>query len=112
MHILSIRHLQLPGLDSIPEIQQKLDSFWLNSQYQKSLQITREHATSWVKKMYKAYIFLLTLIHNEGTQHLQQLLIEKEALQHMKNATLQRLKTPPDQTSRKKRASNQTTRGI
>ena len=54
-----------------------MDSFWFNSKYQKSLQITRDHANVWVEKMYKAYINLLTLIHNEGTQHIQQLLNEK-----------------------------------
>lgn len=89
--ILSIRHLQLPELDSIPEIQQKMDSFWFNSKYQKSLQITRYHANVWVKKMYKAYINLLTLIYNEGTQHIQRLLNKHDALLQMKNEALQRL---------------------
>jgi hypothetical protein len=89
--ILSIRDLQLPELDSIPEIQQKMDSFWFNNKYQKSLQMTRDHATVWVEKMYSTFINLLSFIHNEGTQHIQQLLIEKEALQQTKNATLLRL---------------------
>ena len=92
LQILSIKHLQIPGLDSIPEIHPKIDTFWFNSQYQKSLQITREYAASWVEKMHKAYLTQLTFTHDEGTQHLQQLLIDKETLQQMKDATLQRLK--------------------
>ena len=91
LHLLSIRHLQLPELDSIPEIQQKMDSFWFKGKYQKSLQITRDHANVWVENMYKDYINLLTLIHNEGTQHIQQLLNEKDALKQMTDATLQML---------------------
>ena len=91
LHLLSIRHLQLPELDSIPEIQQKMDSFWFKSKYQKSLQITRDHANVWVENMYKDYINLLTLIHNEGTQHIQQLLNEKDVLKQMTDATLQML---------------------
>ena len=50
LHLLSIRHLQLPELDSIPEIQQKMDSFWFKSKYQKSLQITRDHANGLGRK--------------------------------------------------------------
>ena len=89
--ILAIGDLQLPEIDSIPEIQQKIDTFWFNSRYQKSLHITREHATDWVEKMYKAYMNQLFFIHNEGTQHLEQLLNEKESLLQMKDATLLRL---------------------
>ena len=89
--ILSIRHLQLPELDSIPEIKQKMDSFWFNSQYQKSLQITRDHAYDWVEKMYKTYINLLTSVQIEGTQYIEQLLNKQDALLQMKNETIQRL---------------------
>ena len=68
-----------------------MDSFWFKSKYQKSLEITRDHANVWVENMYKDYINLLTLIHNQGTQHIQQLLNEKDALKQMKDTTLQRL---------------------
>jgi hypothetical protein len=89
--MIDINNLQLPDLDYIPKIQQKIDSFWLNSSYEKSLYTLRGHASDWVVKMFEAYMNLLTTIINKTTEQFHLLLEEKESLKRLKEETIHRL---------------------
>ncbi|WP_394231963.1 hypothetical protein [Niallia oryzisoli] len=73
-------HLKLPNLDPIPKIQQKIDSYWLTSRYDKAFNRMCHNAILWVEQLYHAYKEVLTPILDEVLMHRDQLLIEAEAL--------------------------------
>ncbi|WP_042454314.1 hypothetical protein [Neobacillus dielmonensis] len=71
---------QLPYYSPIPRIEQKIDTFWLKSSYEKAVNQTREFAYDWVTKMYHSYNEVLLFIQNEAIERREQLSKEKNAI--------------------------------
>ncbi|WP_040205303.1 hypothetical protein [Neobacillus jeddahensis] len=72
--------LELPYLDPISKIEQKIDAFWLKSTYEKATSRIRGNAYEWVSEMYQNYNLLLTPIHENAMEQKEQLVHEAEAL--------------------------------
>ncbi|WP_251552090.1 hypothetical protein [Neobacillus muris] len=79
----------LPYITPIPRLEQKIDSFWLKSNYEKAASHTRELAHEWVTAMYHTYNEVLAPIENEARERKEELSKEANAL---KSATLEKRK--------------------
>jgi len=91
LSLLKMVHLELPKLDPIPKIKQKIDSYWLKGRYDKAFHRLSNEATVWVEAMHQAYQNVLEVYLNEAADICHQLANEVEALERTKEETVSTL---------------------
>ncbi|KAA9024235.1 hypothetical protein [Niallia endozanthoxylica] len=91
LNLLKIVHLELPKLDPIPKIKQKIDSYWLKSRYDKAFNRLSDEATVWLEEMYQAYQNVLQAYLNEASDIYNRLAHEAEVLKRTKEETISQL---------------------
>ncbi|WP_338453142.1 hypothetical protein R4Z09_15480 [Niallia oryzisoli] len=83
--------LRLPKQDPIPKIQQKIDSYWFTSRYDKSFNQLLLNGTKWVEQIYQSFKVILMPLINEALMLRNQLLYEVESLNRMKEENIAKL---------------------
>lgn len=83
---------RLPKLDPIPKIQQKIDSYWFNSRYDKAFNQLMLNGIKWVEQIYQSLKDILSPLLNEALVQHDQLVHEAGSLKRMKDETITELK--------------------
>lgn len=81
LELLSIYHIELPEINSLSLLKNKIDGFWFRGTYEKALSNLRTDLSFWIKGMYDSFIELLTPILDEVSEKQEHAIVKLESLE-------------------------------